>query len=142
MWRNVALLVVALAACRPAPADAPPPVAWGSATCSYCHMTVNTSRHAAQLVPGRGSPRVFDEAGCLLSYLAAADTTSLAQARAWVYVEDADDWLAAEAAFYQVMERPSGGLMFGILAFKEHERAAGAGGRVLTFAELLAELRS
>ena len=143
MWRSARLLTVLLAigACRPSAAGEPAPIAYGSTTCDYCHMTVNTSSHAAQLVPASGSPRTFDEAGCLLNYLARAGAEPLGQA--WVHVEDADEWLPADSAFYLVPERSGGNLMFGMLAFRDQQHAADhAAGRVLRFSEVLAELRS
>ncbi len=140
MRRNL-LLALGLTACAPG-AAVPPRIAVGEVACDYCHMTVESERHAAQLVPVRGRGRVFDEPGCLLRY---ASTMPLgAGDRLWVMEETSGAWMDARRAFYVLPGQPRPGMMYGVLAYATASAAEGARGtgRVLTFDAALAALRS
>ena len=138
MRRSLVVLAL-LAACRATSADTPPAVAWGEVGCSYCHMTVMSESHPAQLVPAQGATRGFDEPGCLFHYLAGqapAPTT-----RAWVRTEDTGQWLDARAATYLVPARMPPGMMYGVLAFADSSGARAWGtGRLAGFDALRVEL--
>lgn len=141
MRRN-GLLAAALAACAGA-AGQPVPIALGDDACAYCHMTLTDERHAAQWIPATGSPRIFDEAGCLLHYAAAMGAVP-ADDRLWVKDEAGGAWVDARTAVYLIPERPDAGMMYGILAYRDiaTAEAVGATGRMVHFDDLVAELRS
>jgi len=98
----VAGLVLAALACGAS--GVTPPVAWASGTyaCSSCRMTVVDRHFASQLVTPGEEPRVFDDMGCLASYLAKQP----AVAGAVVYVSDhrTGDWVPATDAVYTRVE--------------------------------------
>lgn len=61
---------LALAACgSPKPAE----IAFGSAVCDHCHMTIAEQRFSAQLVTTRHRTRLFDDAGCLAAFVASGE---------------------------------------------------------------------
>ena len=64
-------LVVALAAAGAAACvtPAPRPLVLGADVCTQCHMTFADPRFGAELVTTTGKVLVFDDAGCLATYL-------------------------------------------------------------------------
>lgn len=143
MRRSLVAMALLLAACALVPADRPQPIAYGEAGCDFCHMTIESDRQAAQLVPVTGTPRSFDEAGCLMHYVAMTGDTP-APAGLWVHDETSGEWMDARAAFFVVPSRPVPGMMYGILAYRDRASAdeARGEGRVADFHSLLAELRT
>ena len=62
-----ALLLALVAGCgEPGPA----PVAYGTAECDHCHMTLADPPFAAELVTTRRKVYVFDDPGCLAAFVA------------------------------------------------------------------------
>ena len=72
MRRNLLFALALVAACAPG-GERPAAIAYGEANCDFCHMTLERERHAAQIVPATGTVKVFDEAGCLMRYVAMAE---------------------------------------------------------------------
>jgi copper chaperone NosL len=74
-WRRarrgaLAAAALALVACgSPKPAE----IAFGSAVCEHCHMTISEPRFAAQLVTTRHRTRGFDDPGCLAAFVASGE---------------------------------------------------------------------
>jgi hypothetical protein len=123
MRRELAILATAVSVSCAQPADRPARLAYGEITCDYCQMGVTSERHAAQVTRPRGSPRAFDEAGCLLRF--AARTGLAEDERAWVHT-DGDGWLAATDAWFAVPESPADGMMYGVTAHRDSAGAAAA----------------
>jgi copper chaperone NosL len=48
----------------------PRSIAYGTETCRHCHMTIADPRYAAELVTKKGMVFVFDDVGCLASFVA------------------------------------------------------------------------
>ena len=94
-----ALLAAALlAGCSQGP---PPPVSVDTRNdaCSWCRMAVSDARFAAQIVAPGEEPRIFDDIGCLRSYVAAGAGIGK---RALAYVADhrTRSWVPASRAVY------------------------------------------
>jgi hypothetical protein len=106
-------------------------------------MTVETERRAAQYAPTSGRVRVFDEPGCLMRYIAMAAPGD-PDGAIWVHDEASGDWMDARRAFFVIPASPVPGMMFGVLAYRDRDRAeeARGEGRIAAFHELLAELRA
>jgi len=60
------VLATTLACTSPAPR----PIVYGSDQCAHCHMTIADPRFAAELVTTTGKVLVFDDIGCLSSFMA------------------------------------------------------------------------
>jgi copper chaperone NosL len=142
--RSLLLLLVAAATGCGGADQTPRAVALGEANCDFCHMTVERERTAAQLVPATGAVKVFDEAGCLLRYVAVAEGRVRDADRLWVHDETSGEWTDARAAWYVIPAAPVPGMMYGVLAYRDRARAleAQGEGRVVDFASYLGELRS
>jgi copper chaperone NosL len=105
-------------------------------------MTIADPRYAAQLVTTAGRVAVFDDIGCLASYVQRGTVPASRIHSLWVHPVTAPDrWLDARTAFY--LERPDGGtpmasgiVAFGTRAESDSARAAG-GGSARTWADLL-----
>ena len=48
---------------------APQPIAFGTDTCHFCHMTIVDRQHACELVTGKGKAFKFDAVECLAHHL-------------------------------------------------------------------------
>ena len=139
MPRSALLALLLLTACSRW--DEARPIAYGETACAYCHMTVLSAEHAAQLVPVSGAVQDFDEAGCLLRYAAGKPLAD--GDRLWVHDEATGSWIDARRAFYAVPRRPRAGMMYGVTAWAERfEAARDSTARVLSYDEALAELGS
>lgn len=70
-----------------------------SDACSWCRMAVSDTRFAAELVAPAEEPRIFDDIGCLRSYLRGG---AKVPAGAIAYVADhrTKDWIVAARAVY------------------------------------------
>jgi copper chaperone NosL len=62
-----ALLLALVAGCG---APGPVPIAYGTAECSHCHMTLTDPPFAAELVTTRRKVYLFDDPGCLAAFVA------------------------------------------------------------------------
>jgi copper chaperone NosL len=75
----------------------PPDVAWDRASCAHCRMLVGEPKSSAQLVTRSGTIHVFDDPGCLFTFVAEKRP---AVHRTWLHHAHADRWLTpAEAGF-------------------------------------------
>jgi copper chaperone NosL len=140
MRRDLLCLAVALAAGCTQPTDRPAALSYGAVACDYCRMTIAAETHAAQVTRPRGSPRAFDEPGCLVRF--AAQSGLAADERAWVHAPAG--WLDARRAWYAVPDAPSSGMMYGVTAHADSAGAAAAlrgGGRVARFDALVRDAR-
>ena len=104
MSRREALAVLAagaaVLACGGAPREARPvPIAIGRDQCAWCRMPIDDARLAAEFVPGSGTPALFGEVGCLLSWRAANPLTPGVE---FVTAGDTGEWLDARRASYAV----------------------------------------
>ncbi|HET8623457.1 MAG TPA: hypothetical protein VFM14_07830, partial [Gemmatimonadales bacterium] len=92
------LATALLAACRPrAHAPAPVEIEFGRDECSYCRMTIDDPRLAAEFIEVGGQARKFGEPGCLVNWMRKAPSV-----KGTAFVTDAGrgGWLPAAAAFY------------------------------------------
>ncbi len=74
-------VLLATAACR---APGPRPLAFGTAACAHCHMTLADPRFAGQLVTTTGKTISFDDVGCLAAYVAGGGVSRERIASLWV----------------------------------------------------------
>ena len=96
----LALLAAGAAAlaCGSAPREARPvPIAIGRDECAWCRMPIDDARLAAEFVPRSGTPALFGEVGCLLSWRAANPLTPGTE---FVTAGDTGEWLDARRATY------------------------------------------
>lgn len=96
--RVAAMALVFLAACSRGDA---PPVALDTRNdrCGWCRMAVSDARFAAQLVSPSEEPRVFDDLGCLATFLKSGGAPAKGQL-AWVADHRTKAWVRASAAVY------------------------------------------
>jgi copper chaperone NosL len=96
--RVAAMALVLFAACSRGPA---PPVVLDTRNdrCGWCRMAVSDARFAAQLVSPSEEPRVFDDVGCLATFLKSGGAPAKGQI---AYVSDhrTKAWVRASAAVY------------------------------------------
>ena len=81
-WQRTGPVAAALvvACSRPGPA----PIAYGTALCAHCHMTITDARYAAELETRTGVIFTFDDPACLAAF-AVQNVGAAAEARAlWV----------------------------------------------------------
>lgn len=117
--------------------DRPPEIVYGEDICERCSMIINEARYAAAYVTEDGQAHRFDDIGGMVAHNAAvADDVAVF----WVHDFETEEWLRAEEAHYVKgdLMTPMG---FGVIAFDGRDRAeawaAGQGGMVMTFDELL-----
>lgn len=92
---SVGLAVLLAAGCGPA---GPRALALGAESCTHCHMTIMEARFSAQAITETGKVFVFDDVGCLASWLAASPPPT---ASLWVWSTiPGEGWLPAERAVY------------------------------------------
>jgi copper chaperone NosL len=105
---------VAFAACSRGPA---PPVALDTRNdlCNWCRMPVSDSRFAAQLVSPSEEPRVFDDVGCLATFLKSGGAPAKGQI-AYVADHRTKAWVFASAAVYTKKPGLATPMGFGIVA--------------------------
>lgn len=136
-----AILVLALlaAACG---GREPEPIVLNEDQCDYCRMTISDSRFGGEAVLATGRVKKFDSAECLVAWARATP----ADARGALYVIDLQHpgtfVPAATAGFLKgaLIKSPMGQAVvsFADTARAEQQRAM-LGGRVLTWAQLLAD---
>lgn len=137
------LSILALALCAAAcGAREPEPIALNEDQCGYCRMTISDARFGGEAVLATGRVRKFDSAECLADWARATP----AKDRGALYVIDLQHpgaFVPAESAGFlkgAVLKSPMGR---SIVAFADTVRAEEQrtmlGGRVLTWAQLLAD---
>ncbi len=101
------LLGLLAAACGP---RGPRPLALGQEPCAHCHMTIMQERYAAEAILPTGKTFVFDDVGCLTTWLA---TTDERPASVWVWSAiPGEGWVPAAEAVYihsDSLRTPMGG---------------------------------
>lgn len=94
----------ALAACSK-PTPGPKAIKLGRDVCEHCNMIVSELRYAAQSWdPKRGRARVYDDIGCLITYVTLNGEIDDPGAPLWVAdgsVTTNNGWLDARAASYR-----------------------------------------
>jgi copper chaperone NosL len=142
--RRLALvaLAVLLGACR---AREPEPMVLNEDQCGYCRMTISDSRFGGEAVLPTGRVLKFDAPECMLSW---ARATPVAD-RGDLYIIDLQHpgsfVPVATAGFLTggTMQGPMGGSIVGFASpAKAEEQRTMLGGRVTTWAELLADTAS
>ncbi|HEY3285675.1 MAG TPA: nitrous oxide reductase accessory protein NosL [Gemmatimonadaceae bacterium] len=135
-------LALLLGACR---GREPEPVVLNEDQCGYCRMTISDARFGGEAVLPTGRVLKFDAAECLLSWARATP----ADQRGDIYIIDLQhpgSFVPVTAAgFLQggMLQGPMGGSVVGFAsAAKAEEQRTMLGGRVTTWAELLADTAS
>ena len=138
----LAALALLLVACR---GREPEPIVLNEDQCGYCRMTIADSRFGGEAVLPTGRVLKFDAAECLLSWARATPPKQ----RGDVYIIDLQhpgSFVSVElAGFLQggSLQGPMGGSVLGFAnAARAEEQRAMLGGRVTTWAELLADSAS
>jgi nitrous oxidase accessory protein len=93
---TVPALAALLAGCA---RQGPAPIAYGTATCAHCHMTITDPRFAAELETRKGLIYVFDDPACLAAFV---ESGNAAETRA-LWVSDflhPEGMLPADSAVY------------------------------------------
>lgn len=142
--RRLALLalVALLGACR---AREPEPIVLNEDQCGYCRMTISDARFGGEAVLPTGRVLKFDAPECMLSWARSMPVDQ----RGDLYIID----LQHPGSFVPVttagflagtsMQGPMGGSLVGFAsAAKAEEQRTMLGGRVTTWAELLADTAS
>jgi len=131
-----ALIVIAMACFAACSAATVRPVALhtGEDACAHCRMTIVSTRTAAEIVSPGGEPVLFDELGCLRSYLAAHPLSD----EAVVFVVDhrSGAWVEARHAVFTETGAQTP-MASGLLAYADHASReadpAASGGKVVAF---------
>lgn len=133
------LIVLALAAaCEPGPR----PLVAGVDTCDFCRMTVSDTRFGGEILSAGGRIRTFDAVECLASFH--LDATARDDVRgAWVADFETTRLVPVDSAVFVSGGSIASPMGRSLVAFApEHARAAaGYGGRVLTWTDVLAAMR-
>lgn len=123
-----------LGACQRA--SAPLPIAFGSQSCSHCGQVIAEPRFSAQFRSSDGTPKAFDDAGCLFAALRADPAASD------VYFHDytGGDWIAAGDVYLVRAAGVDTPQHHGWVAYRSFTAAqdavtTAAGGEVVRFAE-------
>lgn len=124
MKKGISLIVLLisfslLAACSETSHE-PVDISLDSDQCFTCHMGVEDSQSATQSILTDGTPRIFDDVGCMLAYL---QETNDEVAISYVIDYDSGEWLdITEATFVhdQSIQTP---MSYGFIAFSTEEAA-------------------
>jgi copper chaperone NosL len=133
------ILSLTLAGCG---SPAPRTVRYGAELCEHCHMTVMDPRFGGQLVTRKGRVFVFDDAGCLATFVNSGEVAPEDVHSVWVNdFLDPKDLLDAGAANYLAVEglrTPMGSGVIAVSGVREADSLASImGGHVLTWPEVL-----
>lgn len=108
-------------------------------SCTFCKMAISEKRYAAQILDADGQIILFDEIGCMVSYLKSKPQQEIAV----MYVTDYDSrrWIAADHAFFVHSSKYKTPMSGGIVAFqdstKAKEEAARTEGEIWTSEQFL-----
>lgn len=117
MRREWILAGAICAACAAGP-PRPESIRLGEDSCAHCRMTIVSIKTAAQIVAPGGEPVMFDEIGCLRSYL--GDHPLAADAVAYVADHRTGEWVdAGRAVFSRSSEQTPMGS--GLIAHADNE---------------------
>lgn len=133
------LLSLMLAGCR---SPGPRIVRYGAELCEHCHMTVSDPRFGGQLVTRKGRVFVFDDAGCLATFVNNGMVPPEDVHSVWVNdFLDSKELLEAGAANYLTVEglrTPMGSGVIAVSTAREADSLASImGGHVLTWPDVL-----
>jgi len=134
--RWLALAATGLAACA---APHPRAIAWGHEACEHCHMTLEDHRFAAEFVSTTGKAYIFDDVGCLATWIGERHARP---AGIWVAsFTTPDTWLAADSAVYLKTAALSTPMGSGLAALRPGREAdsvrAALGGELLRWEEVV-----
>ena len=98
----------------------PAPIAAGDA-CAFCKMAISEKRYAAQFLDPDGQATMFDEIGCMMSFLKNRPRNEVAA----MFVTDypTRQWIAADKAYYVRSSSYRTPMAGGIVAFQDAARA-------------------
>jgi copper chaperone NosL len=138
--RRLAIFALVLfAACR---AREPEPIVLNEDQCGYCRMTISDSRFGGEALLPTGRVRKFDSAECIVSWVRATPAAE----RGEVYVIDVQHpgtFVRAATAGYlkgATLRSPMGQAVLGFAdTARAEEQRTMLGGRVMTWAQLLAD---
>lgn len=106
--------------------------------CYTCHMGIEDVAFASQAILEDGTPRVFDDIGCLVNYLA---STSDSVKVAYVHDTNSGDWIDYSTSTFVQNSSFHSPMSYGIAAFQTEADAAAYqavhGGHVYSSQELL-----
>lgn len=114
----VVVLMSALLACCGGGPTPPADLDTRNDTCSWCRMAVSNPRFAAQIVAPAEEPKLFDDIGCLRSYLREGANIP---PRAIAYVADhrTKVWVSATRAVYAEVPGLSTPMASGLVAHSD-----------------------
>jgi copper chaperone NosL len=139
----VALLFVALTACRSAvDLEAPPDIRYGEDVCDLCGMIISEARFAAGYITAEGETRRFDDIGNMVVYHLEMDEDV---AVFWVHDYETAEWLRTDEATLAYVEGLITPMGSGLVAFADRDaavQAVASGGDLMDFPALLAEAKS
>jgi len=133
------LAAVGLAACAPA---GPQPIVLGQDACDYCRMTIADARYGGEAITATGRIHKFDGIECLAGYLRTAPPGTVKAAYV-IDLQHPGTFVPAESAGYlkaALIRSPMGKSLVGFTSAQAaEEQRAMLGGRVMTWAEVLAD---
>ncbi len=139
-----AIILLFLAACsgKANAGPTPPTIHYGEDVCEFCGMIISEERFAAAYLTADGHSHMFDDIGDMVQthLQMQEDVTAF-----FVHDHDSRDWIRAETAHFVLSDNLPTPMLSGLAAFRSVEKAnamaAGWGGNVLTFEQLLTHYR-
>lgn len=129
-------VAAALIACVP---RRPRPIVFGAEPCAHCHMTIADPRFTAEAITTTGKVMVFDDVGCLATWVA-AHQASLGSTWVGSFAERGR-WLEASTAIYLRTDSLHTPMASGLAALRPGREAdsvrSALGGALLTWSEVL-----
>ncbi len=138
-WHVFLLLLVFIMGCSSeSQPHEPPRILYGQDACDQCRMIINDPAFAAAYRLADGTPRRFDDIGCMVRYIQEHNEQP---AYAWVHDYDTEAWIDARSAYYIRSARIITPMAYGFIAVSSRERATQLAdslqGEVFTYDELL-----
>ena len=91
----------------------PPDIRLGEDACDHCKMIISEIRFAAGYYDGTGTPRRFDDIGCLVAFV---KTSAVPPPTIWVHAYEGDAWIRAPDASVVVNDQIHTAMGSGIVA--------------------------